>query len=140
MRRITTIAALLAVLAAVLVAAGCGAGRAGGRDARDGDRRGPEAGRTVQDIPALKLTGDAAAGKAVVPSGCAGCHTLARRGRDTGPSARISTTSKPALELVVQRVALGQGGMPAFSKAKGGQLDDQQIADVAAYVVQATGG
>lgn len=130
-------AALLAVLATVLVAAGCGPGEqvTATPETVIGDV--PKPGQT-EDIPALELTGDPAAGKALF-SNCAGCHTLA----DAGASGTVGPnldSSKPPLELVVQRVALGQGGMPAFSKAKGGQFDDQQVADVSAYVVQATGG
>jgi mono/diheme cytochrome c family protein len=37
---------------------------------------------------------------------------------------------------VVDRVTNGSGAMPAFE----GQLSEQQINDVAAYVVQATSG
>jgi mono/diheme cytochrome c family protein len=44
--------------------------------------------------------------------------------------------AKPSYELVVDRVTNGMGAMPAFA----GQLSEQQIQDVAAYVVQATGG
>jgi cytochrome c6 len=44
--------------------------------------------------------------------------------------------AKPALSLVVTRVTKGAGAMPPFK----GQLTDKQIADVAAYVVKATGG
>ncbi len=44
--------------------------------------------------------------------------------------------AKPSYELVVQRVTLGQGGMPAF----GDKLTPQQIADVSQYVVDSTGG
>ena len=44
--------------------------------------------------------------------------------------------AKPSKELVVTRVTKGMGPMPPFA----GQLTDQQIADVAAYVTQATGG
>jgi mono/diheme cytochrome c family protein len=36
----------------------------------------------------------------------------------------------------VTRITLGQGGMPSFSE----QLEPQQIADVAQYVVDSTGG
>ena len=39
-------------------------------------------------------------------------------------------------ELVVDRVTNGAGAMPSFED----QLDEQQIADVAAYVVESTGG
>ena len=86
--------------------------------------------------PAELPAGDPAAGKEVFASaGCGSCHTLA----DAGSSGTIGPNlddSKPALELVVDRVTNGKGVMPAFK----GQLDDAQIADVAAYVVQATSG
>ena len=44
--------------------------------------------------------------------------------------------AKPSYELAVQRITLGQGGMPAF----GDQLEPQQIADVAQFVVSSAGG
>jgi mono/diheme cytochrome c family protein len=50
-------------------------------------------------------------------------------------SANLDET-KPSYELVVDRVTNGMGAMPAF----GGQLDEAQIQDIAAYVVGATGG
>jgi mono/diheme cytochrome c family protein len=88
------------------------------------------------DLPALDLTGDPTAGKAVFTSaGCVGCHTLADAGA-TGNVGPNLDEAKPDNELVVTRVTKGQGAMPAFA----GQLTDQQIADVAAYVTQATGG
>jgi len=43
---------------------------------------------------------------------------------------------KPPLSLVIDRVTNGKGVMPSFS----GQLTEKQIADVAAYVVKASGG
>ncbi len=43
--------------------------------------------------------------------------------------------AKPPAELVVERVTNGMGVMPPFS----GQLTEQQIADVAAYVSSAAG-
>ena len=86
--------------------------------------------------PAELPTGDAAAGKEVFASaGCGSCHMLA----DAGATAMVGPSlddTKSALELVTDRVTNGKGAMPAFK----GQLDDQQIADVAAYVVQATSG
>jgi mono/diheme cytochrome c family protein len=92
------------------------------------------------DLPALKLKGDATAGKTVFTSaGCTGCHTL----KDAGSNGTVGPNlddAKPSFELAVERVTLGKGAMPAFSKSKGGALADQQIADVAQYVVQATGG
>ncbi len=82
--------------------------------------------------------GDAAAGKEVfVSAGCGSCHTLAAAGSNgnVGPSL---DDAKPPYELVVDRVTNGKGVMPAFEKE--GILDEQQIQDVAAYVVESTSG
>jgi mono/diheme cytochrome c family protein len=93
---------------------------------------------TVQQasVPAQYKNGDATAGKSVFGSaGCKGCHTL----KDAGASGTVGPNldqAKPALSLVVARVTKGAGAMPPFK----GQLTDKQIADVAAYVVKATGG
>ena len=87
---------------------------------------------TTPELPA----GDPAAGKEVFNAqGCGSCHTLA----DAGSSGTVGPNldeSKPPLDLVITRVTNGSGVMPSFRD----QLDDQQIADVAAYVVQATSG
>jgi mono/diheme cytochrome c family protein len=89
---------------------------------------------TVPTTPEAK--GDPAAGKKVFASaGCASCHTL----KDAGASGTVGPNldeAKPPLDLVVDRVTNGKPPMPAFS----GQLSPKQIADVAAYVVQATKG
>jgi cytochrome c553 len=80
--------------------------------------------------------GDAAAGEEVFASaGCGGCHALEAAGAsgNVGPDL---DDSKPPHDLVVDRVTNGQGAMPAFE----GQLTDQQIQDVAAYVVASTQG
>ena len=47
-----------------------------------------------------------------------------------------TVSPKPDFRLATARVTLGKGVMPSFK----GQLTDQQIADVAAYVVKSTGG
>ena len=87
-------------------------------------------------VPAQYKNGDATAGKAVFASaGCVGCHTLA----DANANGKVGPNldqAKPPLSLVVTRVTKGAGAMPSFK----GQLQDKQIADVAAYVVKATGG
>ena len=86
--------------------------------------------------PVTNLKGDPTAGKAVFASaGCAGCHTLldARAVGTVGPNL---DEKKPPLAKVLLRVTYGKAPMPAFK----GQLTPQQIADVAAYVVQATSG
>jgi mono/diheme cytochrome c family protein len=102
-------------------------------------------GKTVSPLPKTvqgtvpttpQATGDPAAGKQVFQTaGCTGCHTLA----DAGASGTVGPNldqAKPPLALVIDRVTNGKGVMPSFS----GQLSAQQIADVAAYVVQATHG
>jgi mono/diheme cytochrome c family protein len=80
--------------------------------------------------------GDPAAGKEVFASaGCGSCHTL----KDAGSSGSIGPNldeAKPSYDLVVERVTNGKSPMPSFKD----QLTEQQIADVAAYVVQASGG
>jgi len=80
--------------------------------------------------------GDATAGKAVFTgsSGCTGCHTLADAGA-TGTVGPNLDEAKPDYALVVTRVTNGQGAMPSFK----GQLSDQQIQDVAAYVSSVAG-
>jgi mono/diheme cytochrome c family protein len=86
--------------------------------------------------PAFKLKGDPVAGKAIfLKSGCISCHTLADA-KATGTVGPNLDQAKPDYRLATARVTLGKGAMPSFK----GQLSDQQIADVAAYVVKATGG
>jgi mono/diheme cytochrome c family protein len=86
--------------------------------------------------PAFKLKGDPVAGKAIfLKAGCTGCHTLADA-HATGTVGPNLDQAKPDYRLATARVTLGKGGMPSFK----GQLTPQQIADVAAYVVKATGG
>ena len=82
------------------------------------------------------VKGDPAKGKAVFASaGCSACHTLKAAGSKgtVGPNL---DQKKPPLALVLDRVTNGKAPMPAFK----GQLTDQQIADVAAYVVKSTSG
>ncbi len=79
--------------------------------------------------------GDAAAGKAVFASaGCGGCHTLADAG-STGEVGPNLDEAKPDAALVTERVTNGKSPMPSFK----GQLNETQIADVAAYVSSVAG-
>jgi mono/diheme cytochrome c family protein len=134
-RPLAALALLLAVVA--LVAAGCG-GEEVTATPETVVGTVPEETTTgaSENLPALALEGDAAAGKEVFASaGCVACHTLseANASGTVGPNL---DDAKPSDELVVQRVTLGQGGMPSFKD----QLQPQQIADVAAFVSSATGG
>jgi cytochrome c553 len=136
MRRPHTVLALL-LAALVLVAAGCSEGEVTATpETVEGTL--PEETTTGggQNLPALDLKGDATAGKQVFESaGCASCHTLAAAG-STGTVGPNLDDAKPSDELVVQRVTLGQGGMPSFAD----QLQPQQIADVAEFVSSSAGG
>jgi mono/diheme cytochrome c family protein len=86
--------------------------------------------------PASKLKGNPAAGKKTfTTAGCSGCHTLQAAGA-TGTVGPNLDQAKPNYQLATARVTLGKGVMPSFK----GQLSDQQIADVAAFVVTSTGG
>jgi mono/diheme cytochrome c family protein len=100
----------------------------------------PGGGGGTKTTPASPTTtapaaGDAAAGKQVFESaGCTSCHTLA----DAGASGTVGPyvdQAKPPASLVVDRVTNGKGVMPSFK----GQLSEQQIQDVAAYVSSAAG-
>jgi mono/diheme cytochrome c family protein len=137
--RFRSAAAALVIVGLSLAAAGCLDGES--TTATPETVVGPVATAPSPDasLPALKLKGDATAGKQVFASaGCTGCHTL----KDAGATGAVGPNldeKKPPFELVATRVSLGKGQMPAFSKAKGGQLDDQQIADVSEYVSTVAG-
>ena len=135
-RPLTALALVLATLA--LVAAGCSEGEV---TATPETVQGtiPEEtteGGGNEDLPALELTGDATAGESVFASGgCGACHTLSAAG-SSGTVGPNLDDSQPSYELAVERVTLGQGGMPAF----GDQLEPQQIADVSEFVSSSAGG
>ena len=74
-------------------------------------------------------------GKSVFASaGCGGCHTLADAGASGNVGPNLDET-KPAKELVADRVTNGKGVMPPFK----GQLSDAQIEVVAQYVSSVAG-
>ena len=89
----------------------------------------------TQTTPA-QPTGDATAGEKVFASaGCGGCHTLEAAGSSGNVGPNLDD-AKPDAALVVERVTKGKPPMPSFA----GQLDEQQIHDVAAFVVASTHG
>ena len=135
MRRLGPIVILLPLL---LFAGGCSTSKPGGKTVTPTPVTviGTVPKAQTATVPAVYKNGDAAAGRKVfLSAGCSGCHTL----KDANASGTVGPNldqAKPPLSLVVKRVTLGAGAMPPFK----GQLSDKQIADVAAYVVQATGG
>ena len=90
-------------------------------------------GSTAPPPPAA--TGEDDGGKSVFASaGCGGCHTLADAGAGGTVGPNLDET-KPAKELVADRVTNGKGIMPPFA----GQLSDAQIEAVAQYVSSVAG-
>jgi len=133
MGRRAVIAALL-LSVGLLVLAGCGS--EGTVSPAPETVEGTVATETVETTAPEGPEGDATAGKSVFASaGCTGCHTLAAAGA-TGTVGPNLDDAKPDLATVVDRVTNGRGAMPSFK----GQLDEQQIADVAAFVVASTSG
>ena len=135
MRRLLPVALLLPLL----LAPGCSTSKPGGSITTATPSK-PVVGTVPKaqtaTVPAEYKNGDPVAGKKVFQTGpCAGCHTLADAGThgNVGPNL---DQAKPPLSLVVDRVVNGKGNMPKLK----GTLSDKQIADVAAYVVKATGG
>ncbi len=126
------------VLPLLLAAAGCNTSKPGGSVTTATPTKvvGAVPKAQTATVPAQYKNGDPVAGKKVFQTGpCAGCHTLADAGThgNVGPNL---DQAKPPLSLVVDRVVNGKGNMPKLK----GTLSDKQIADVAAYVVKATGG
>jgi cytochrome c oxidase subunit 1 len=119
------------VLAALVLAfAFAAGGYLVGRETADGG------GGTTTNEPTTPATegGDAAAGAEVFASaGCGGCHVLADAGATGTVGPALDGNAALTQELVVDRVANGQGAMPAF----GDQLSPEEIEDVAAYVMSA---
>jgi mono/diheme cytochrome c family protein len=74
--------------------------------------------------------GDLAAGEEIFVANCGSCHTLEAAGTsgNVGPNLNDSSFDQGAVE---EQVAQGGGGMPAFE----GQLSEEEIQNVAAYVV-----
>ena len=79
--------------------------------------------------------GDAAAGQEIFVANCGSCHTLEQAGTTgtVGPNLNDSSFDQDAVEV---QVTNGGGGMPAF----GGQLSEEEIQNVAAFVVASEDG
>ena len=87
-------------------------------------------------VAAFHLKGDSKKGSAVFASaGCGSCHTLAAA-KSTGTVGPNLDTLRPDYRAVTAQVTNGGAQMPSFKST----LKTQQIADVAAFVVDSTGG
>lgn len=99
-----------------------------------GDEDSTAAGAAKAHEAAIELEGDHLQGRKVwTTAGCGACHTLSSS-QATGTSAPNLDEVRPSARLVVDRVALGFRAMPTYQ----GLLTPQQIADVGAYVSEAT--
>ena len=116
----------VALLALVL---GVGVSACGGDD-DNGDATATEETTTETDEPDDDTS---AAGQTSFPDNCGTCHTLSDAGTSgtVGPSLDGTTLSEDAIETQVRN---GGGAMPAFE----GDLSDDEIEDVAAYVAAAS--
>jgi cytochrome c6 len=92
-------------------------------------------GPTFPVVPAFKLKGNSPKGKPIFLSNCGTCHVLAAA-KTTGTVGPNLDSLKPDYRAVTAQVTNGGAVMPPFKSS----LSTQQIADVAAYVVDSTGG
>jgi len=89
---------------------------------------------TAGSLAQTSSSGNADHGRELFASaGCGGCHTLkaANATGTAGPS--LDGDPNLSTDLIIERVTAGVGPMPAF----GYQMSNQDIADIAAYVMQA---
>jgi mono/diheme cytochrome c family protein len=129
------IALLATAAAAAAVLAGCGAEGVVSPTPQTVIGKAPAAPQKPI-TPAFRLKGNASTGKGVFASaGCGGCHTLAAA-HASGTVGPNLDQLKPSYRTVTAQVTLGGAQMPSFKS----RLSAQQIADVAAYVVDSTGG
>jgi cytochrome c6 len=91
--------------------------------------------QTFPVVPAFHKKGDPTKGKTIFLANCGSCHTLADA-KTTGTIGPDLDTIKPDYQAATAQVTNGGGAMPPFKS----QLSTQQIADVASYVVDSTGG
>lgn len=87
------------------------------------------------------LEGDPESGAIIYAANCAVCHGLDARGR-IGPNLSDAFSGIDVDAYVERTIASGVSGspMPTWSQAEGGPLSEQEIADVAAYVIGLAGG
>ena len=130
---LVAVALVITMLAAVEVFGAEHEGEEGGEAAQT--ETGAEDGGEGQGGGAGGAEGDPAAGEEVFASaGCGTCHTLQEAGSTSTVGPNLDESSVDAA-AAAQQVAEGGGGMPPFS----GQLTEEQIQDVAAFVVASQG-
>lgn len=129
-------ALLLTLLAFSLGVVGCGGGEETGALPETVEGTLPEVTTTEEEQEAPEVEGDAAKGAVVYTSaGCGGCHALEEAG-SSGSIGPNLDDAQPDFAYAFATIKNGRGVMPAFE----GELEEQQIADVAQYVVESTQG
>ncbi|MEZ5099095.1 MAG: cbb3-type cytochrome c oxidase subunit I [Thermoleophilia bacterium] len=132
-------ASVEAVIVLVAVALAFAAGAAGWAIGRSSNDSPPASETPVAPAepaaPAEPGAPDVEAGKDVFTSaGCAGCHALSDAGAAGAVGPNLDELA-PTAEVVNAAVTNGKGAMPAFA----GQLSDEEIANVSAYVAGVAG-
>ena len=125
------VAVLVLILGALgLVGAGCGGGSDSSAPATTAETTTGATTGGGETTTGGSATGDAANGKAVFASaGCGGCHTYSKAGSSGSIGPNLDDLA-PSFDAVVTQVTNGGGPMPSFK----GQLSEQEIRDVAAFV------
>jgi quinohemoprotein ethanol dehydrogenase len=108
-------------------------GEEGETPTEEGQEEGAEEpeGEAMEEESAEGATADAAAGGEVFSENCSTCHGADGHGGNGGPDLSTMPLAQTT-EGAEQQVTNGGGGMPAF----GGQLSEEEIKNVAAYVVE----
>ncbi len=104
-------------------------------DEAEAAEEGIETGEEGGEAGAGAATADASAGKEVFSEQCSVCHGATGHGGNGGPDLTTMPLAQEQAGAEMQ-VTNGGGGMPAFS----GTLSEEEIANVAAYVVEDING
>jgi mono/diheme cytochrome c family protein len=98
---------------------------------KEEEPKGEGGGKEPEEGAEAGAGGDPGAGAEVFANNCSICHGADGKGGNGGPD--LTTQPKAKTEAgAIEQVTNGGGGMPAF----GGQLSEEEIEDVASYVVQ----
>lgn len=107
-----------------------GEAEAGGEEGEAEESSGGE-GESEAEETGAAASGSPEAGAAVFSENCSTCHGATGEGGNGGPDLKTMPLAQTE-EGAIQQVTNGGGGMPPF----GGTLSENEIKDVAAYVVQ----
>jgi len=103
-----------------------------GEESAEESSEGEEEGSSEEAEPgATSAGGDPEAGAVVFSENCSTCHGATGNGGNGGPDLTTMPLAQTE-EGTIQQVTNGGGGMPPF----GGTLSEEEIENVAAYVVQ----